>query len=194
MTELPTLYSALINPESGIPLPEYATAGSACFDLRADLTFNGHEPLILDPARVLITRDQGELYVQNYHLSVRDNILLNGDRLNFSLWSEAVTVPTGRAYEISEGWVMMVAVRSGLAFKKGIQLVNGVGIIDSDYTGEVKVRLYNTSNTPFTIEHGDRIAQAWLQPAYQFNIQPKDHSDFKDTERGAGGFGHTGRR
>ena len=80
--------------------------------------------------------------------------------------------------------------RSGLAVKHGIGLVNGIGTIDSDYRGEVKVALINWGSEPFTIENGDRIAQLVIAAYERVDWEETDTLD--ETERGAGGFGHTG--
>ena len=101
-------------------------------------------------------------------------------------------VPTGLAVAIPRGYAGFVQPRSGLALKHGITCLNTPGLIDSDYRGELKVLLVNTDpDTDFEIARGDRIAQ--------LVIQAVEHPDFvevdqlEDTERGEGGFGHTGR-
>lgn len=98
---------------------------------------------------------------------------------------------THLAFEIPTGYVLMVYSRSGHGFSKGIRLSNGTGVIDSDYRGEVKVKLHNDSNTAFRVNVGDRIAQAMLVEL------PKVHMlelhKLSDTERGTGGFGSTGK-
>ena len=99
-------------------------------------------------------------------------------------------VPTGLALELPEGWCAFVMARSGLSLKSSIGLANGVGLIDSDYRGEVRVSLQNNSDTPFTVEDGMRIAQLlFLQlPA----VRLVEAEVLSETERGAGGFGSTG--
>ena len=84
----------------------------------------------------------------------------------------------------------IVAARSGLAIKKGICLSNSIGVIDSDYRGEVCVGLFNTSKEPFTVCRGDRIAQMMFMPVLCANFIKAETLD--ETERGAGGFGSTG--
>lgn len=103
---------------------------------------------------------------------------------------ERALVPTGLFLEIPRGYEAQVRARSGLAVKHGIGLVNGIGTIDSDYRGEVKVALINWGNEPFTIENGDRIAQLVIAPYERISWEKTD--TLEETERGAGGFGHTG--
>ncbi len=100
-------------------------------------------------------------------------------------------IPTGIALEPeSNDVVAVIAARSGLGTKKGICLSNGIGVIDSDYRGEVCVGLFNTGKEDFTIERGDRIAQMMFLPVFAANLIESEELDF--TERGAGGFGSTG--
>ena len=133
-----------------IPLPHYATDGSAGLDLRAMVK----APLLLEPG-------QTEL------------------------------LPTGMAIHISDpGYAGMILPRSGLGHKHGIVLGNLVGLIDSDYQGELMVSCWNRGQTPFTIEVGERIAQLVLVPVVQAEFEVV--SEFHASERGAGGFGSTG--
>ena len=135
-----------------IPLPEYATDGSAGLDLRACLD----EHLHMDP---------GETHL----------------------------IPTGIAIHIGDpSLAAMLLPRSGLGHKHGIVLGNLVGLVDSDYQGQVFVSMWNRSDKAFTIEPGDRIAQMVLVPIVQaeFNVV----KDFAESHRGAGGFGHTGKQ
>ncbi|MDO4393344.1 MAG: dUTP diphosphatase [Bacillota bacterium] len=99
-------------------------------------------------------------------------------------------VPTGMFMEIPEGFEVQIRARSGLAIKKGIGLVNGIGTIDSDYRGEVKVPLINWGEEEFIIENGDRIAQMVVAQYVKAEIQAAE--ELSETERGQGGFGHTG--
>ena len=106
--------------------------------------------------------------------------------------SQRTLVPTGIAIALpSAEYVALVFARSGLGIKKGICLSNGVGVIDSDYRGEVGVGLVNLSEESYTIQPGDRIAQLMVVPVVQPQITMADTLD--ETERGAGGFGSTGR-
>ena len=102
-------------------------------------------------------------------------------------------IPTGMAISLENANVVAIlAARSGLAVKSGINLANGIGVIDSDYRGEICVGLYNSSDVPFTVNRGDRIAQLMFMPVYAATFIESDTLD--ETERGAGGFGHTGVR
>lgn len=133
-----------------IPMPSYATGGSAAMDLHACLA----EPLII-PA--------GE----------------NGK------------VPTGIAIELpGPEMVALVFPRSGLASKHGISLSNAVGVIDSDYRGEIICLIKNDGRHDFTVQPGDRIAQIAFFPIYRVSWEPVN--DLNDSARGAGGFGSTG--
>ena len=104
---------------------------------------------------------------------------------------ERALVPTGvHIAPESKNVVAIVAARSGLAIKHGISLSNGIGVIDSDYRGEICVGLINHSDKPFNIERGDRVAQLMFMPVLTANLITSDTLD--ETERGAGGFGSTG--
>ena len=101
-------------------------------------------------------------------------------------------VPTGIAIALpSADYVALVFARSGLGIKQGVCLSNGVGVIDSDYRGEIAVGLINLSDVPYTVQPGDRIAQLMVVPVVQPAVQLVQELD--ETERGAGGFGSTGR-
>ncbi len=104
---------------------------------------------------------------------------------------ERALIPTGIAISPErKDVVAIVAARSGLAIKKGICLANSIGVIDSDYRGEICVGLLNTSKEPFVVERGDRIAQMMFMPILTANFIASSSLD--ETERGAGGFGSTG--
>ena len=134
-----------------IPLPSYATPGSAAMDLRACVS----EPVVIAP----------------------------GAR---------VVVPSGIAIALpSAEYVALLFARSGLAAKGGVCLANGVGVIDSDYRGEIGVALLNTGSDAYTILPGDRIAQLMVTPVVQGAVELVD--ELPGTERGAGGFGSTGK-
>jgi len=105
---------------------------------------------------------------------------------------QLVKIPTGIAVGLpTSEYVALVFVRSGLSIKHGITLSNGVGVIDSDYTGEIIVGLGNISDEPYTIEPYERIAQLVLMPVICANIV--EVNNLKKTERSDGGFGSTGR-
>ncbi|HJH61507.1 MAG TPA: dUTP diphosphatase [Bacteroidetes bacterium] len=103
---------------------------------------------------------------------------------------QRVLVPTGLFMEIPEGYEGQVRPRSGLAIKHGITVLNSPGTIDADYRGEVKIILINLSDTDFVIENGDRIAQMVFAKCEQMEMLNVDV--LGETERGTGGFGHTG--
>ena len=141
-----------VSPKIGtdIPLPYYATPGSAAMDLHACV-----DAPVAIPAR-----------------------------------GRAV-IPTGIAIALpSPDYVALVFARSGLGIKHGVAPANCVGVIDSDYRGEVMVGLQNSGSSDFTIQPGDRIAQLMVTPVVQATIQMVDELD--ETQRGAGGFGSTG--
>lgn len=99
-------------------------------------------------------------------------------------------VPTGLFVELPVGIEAQIRARSGMAIKHGIGLVNGIGTVDSDYRGEWNVPLINFSNEPYTIHNGDRIAQVVFASYVKGEFVVTEKID--ETERGAGGFGHTG--
>lgn len=105
--------------------------------------------------------------------------------------NETRLIPTGFAMHMGDsGLSAMILPRSGLGHKHGIVLGNLVGLIDSDYQGQVFVSCWNRSDKPFTIEPGDRIAQLVFLPVVRANWELVE--DFEQSKRGAGGFGHTG--
>jgi dUTP pyrophosphatase len=134
-----------------IPMPDYATNGSAGMDLRACLD-------------VAIELKPGETKL----------------------------IPTGMAIHISNpGYCAMLLPRSGLGHKHGIVLGNLVGLIDSDYQGQLFVSCWNRGDTNFTVEPGERIAQMVIVPVAQIEFEIVE--EFGESDRGEGGFGHTGR-
>lgn len=144
----------IMNPLMGetIPLPSYATAGSAAMDLRACLT----EPLTIQPG-------------------------------------ETVLIPSGIAISIHDpGLVALLVPRSGLGIKHGIVLANTIGVIDSDYQGEIGIGVFNRGNAAYTIEPGERICQMMFVPVTQAALCVVEEFS-NDSARGAGGFGHTGK-
>ena len=134
-----------------IPLPEYATTGSAGLDLRACLT----ESVELKPG-------------------------------------DSTLIPTGIAIHIADNTMASVILpRSGLGHKHGIVLGNLVGLIDSDYQGQIFVSCWNRGQTAFTVNIGERIAQMIFVPIVKAQFELVDA--FDESARGEGGFGHTGR-
>jgi len=143
----------ILDPRLGkdIPLPEYATAGSAGLDLRAAL-----------------------------------------DKTTEIKPGETLLIPTGIAIHVEDpNMAAVVLPRSGLGHKHGIVLGNLVGLIDSDYQGQLFVSCWNRGHENFTIEVGDRIAQLVFVPVIQAKFELVD--DFDSSHRGAGGFGHSGK-
>ena len=135
-------------------VPEYATSGSAGFDLSA-------------------------------YLPDGDFLLKAGER---------ALIPTGYFVELPEGYEAQVRARSGLSIKHGVGLVNGVGTVDPDYRGEWNVPLINWSKDDYLIKDGERIAQVVISKFEQVSFDVVDDiSDISTTERGTGGFGHTGK-
>lgn len=135
-----------------IPIPEYATSGSAGLDLRACLD----APITLNPGDTVLVKTGLSIYIQDPSLA-------------------AVILP-----------------RSGLGHKHGIVLGNLVGLIDSDYQGELMVSCWNRGKDTFTLEIGERLAQLVLVPVVQAQFELV--TEFDETERGEGGFGHSGRQ
>lgn len=104
---------------------------------------------------------------------------------------ERALIPTGLYVQLPEGYEIQMRPRSGLALKHGITLANTPGTIDADYRGEIGVILINLSPEPFTVNPGERICQMVVSSYTRAEWQPTDTLD--ETERGAGGFGHTGK-
>lgn len=105
---------------------------------------------------------------------------------------EIVRIPTGLAIELPDSdLVAMIYARSGLSVKHGITLPNGVGVIDSDYRGEIQVALWNLSNKLYTVEPGERVAQLIIMPVVPTVLKLTD--TLEDTQRSTGGFGSTGK-
>lgn len=135
-----------------IPMPEYATSGSAGLDLRACLD----APLTLHPGETQLIRTGLSIYIEDPSLAA------------------------------------MILPRSGLGHKHGIVLGNLVGLIDSDYQGELMISCWNRGKDSFTVETGERLAQLVLVPVVQAEFEIV--TDYSETERGSGGFGHSGRQ
>lgn len=144
----------ILNPKMGteIPLPTYATEGSAGLDLRACID----EPIVVAPG-------------------------------------ETKFISTGLAIYIADvNYAGLILPRSGLGHKHGIVLGNLVGLVDSDYQGELKISCWNRSDTAFTVNVGERLAQYVIVPVVQAKFEIVE--EFEATERAEGGFGHTGRQ
>lgn len=104
---------------------------------------------------------------------------------------ETVFLPTGIALEVPQGCAGLVYARSGMACKRGLAPANKVGVVDSDYRGEINVVLYNHGSVPQTIENGERIAQLLITPVLTPDYQVAE--ELSDTARSGGGFGSTGK-
>lgn len=115
---------------------------------------------------------------------------LDGDSLLIQP-GETILVGTGLAIAVPEGCFGGIFARSGLAVKEGLRPANCVGVVDSDYRGEVKVALHNDSDQVRMVTQGERIAQLLVMPFLEADFEEKDGLD--ETERGEGGFGHTGK-
>lgn len=142
----------ILDPRVGtsIPLPAYATDGSAGMDLRACID----EALTIEP-------------------------------------DQTILIPTGIAIHIADpGIAATILPRSGLGHKHGLVLGNLVGLIDSDYQGQLFISCWNRSQSAYIVETGDRIAQLVFLPVVQVSLNAVD--SFDNTERGSGGFGHSG--
>ncbi len=133
-----------------IPMPGYATSGSAGMDIRA---------------------------------AIKDEIAIEPNSISL--------VPTNLSVEIPIGYEIQVRPRSGLAANHGIGILNSPGTIDSDYRGEIKIIMINLGNEKFTIKRGDRIAQLVVSKVFTANLIQSD--DLNHSQRGKGGFGHTGK-
>ncbi len=105
---------------------------------------------------------------------------------------ERILIPTGLFIELPEGYEAQIRPRSGMAFKHGISVLNTPGTIDTDYRGEIKIILVNLSNQEFTVNHGDRVAQMIISKFEQPELV--EVQELTDTDRGEGGFGHTGHK
>ncbi len=139
----------------------------------------------LHPAAILPTYGSaGAAGADLYALPEGDPITINP--------GETVFIHTGLSMAIPEGYVGLNFARSGLASKRGLAPANKVGVIDSDYRGELMVALHNHGDTPQTVEPGDRVAQFLIMPVIQADFCEVD--ELNETDRGAGGFGSTGRK
>ena len=106
--------------------------------------------------------------------------------------AETVFIKTGLSMEVGEGFGIFIFARSGLSIKQGLAPANKVGVVDSDYRGEVVVALHNHDSVERTVENGDRVAQMVVLPYYKAKFEEVDA--LSDTIRGVGGFGSTGKK
>jgi dUTP pyrophosphatase len=156
-------------------LPEFATEGSACFDLRAHFemgdkirAYTPHNRSIEIPPKIV-----GGIPAIQLHSSFR------------------TLIPTGLIFDIPKNHEVKIYIRSSMALKYGIMLANGVAVIDSDYVDPAFVLVYNASDTPVTIFSGDRVAQAQLVALKPYDLVDRKSKPEKKTDR-EGGLGSTG--
>lgn len=142
-------FKRLSEESNKIPIPSYATEGSAGMDIRAAIA----ETVVLEPMKIKM-------------------------------------ISTNLSMEIPFGYEVQVRPRSGLAVKYGIGILNSPGTIDSDYRGEIKIILINFGSEKFTIQPGDRIAQLVVSKVYKVKLV--EVKELNQSNRGEGGFGHTG--
>ena len=137
----------------------------------------------LSPKAILPTYGSGEAAGADLYACLEESVTIQP--------GETVFIPTGIALEVPKGCAGLVYARSSLGAKRGLAPANKVGVVDSDYRGEIKVVLLNHGKQAQTIAHGDRVAQFLitpvLTPAYE------EVAELSDTSRGAGGFGSTGK-
>ena len=157
-------------------VPAYATEGSACFDIKACIT-NGQ-------------------YLSSYNSwNKQQRIVVKGVGTNKDAFQLPpgirVLIPTGLIFDIPEGNVLKMFIRSSVALKKGLVMANGTGIIDSDYVEESYMMLQNVTDSLVTIENGERLAQCMLVPVEQHELVETSDRPAQKTSRN-GGFGSTG--
>lgn len=151
-------------------LPKYSIEGSAGMDLRADFSrISKENPLII----------HGTAEV-DYSKEFFETTIYQGTR---------ILIPTGLKIALPEGYEARIQPRSGLALKNGISIVNTPGCVDANYRGEIGVILINHGLEPFTIKHGDRIAQMIVSKVE--HVEFEEVKELNDTNRGSGGFGST---
>lgn len=151
MSEIVEIKIKRLNSEfDDIPVPGYATSGSAGMDIRAAV----ESEIIMAPNSIAL-------------------------------------IPTNLSVEIPKGYEIQVRPRSGLAANHGVGILNSPGTIDSDYRGEIKILLINLGKEKFTIKRGDRIAQLVVSKVYTAKLIQSDA--LNHSQRGKGGFGHTGK-
>lgn len=143
-------------------LPTYGSAQAACADLYAYITFNESTMVDADGTNCIVIQPH-----------------------------ETVKVSTGLRMAPPEGWYIQIFARSGMATKHGVAPANKTGVIDQDYRGVVIMPLHNHSDLPYTIRHGERVAQMAVVPYWQGEFEAVESLD--ETERADGGFGHSGK-
>ncbi|MFV0522846.1 MAG: dUTP diphosphatase [Mangrovibacterium sp.] len=140
----------------------------------------------------IVNKSQNELPAYGTEQSAGLDLRANLDTPVILKPLQRALIPTGLHIELPVGHEAQIRPRSGLAIKYGIGVLNSPGTIDADYRGEIKVILVNLSNEDFTIEHGERICQMVI--AKHETVSWNEVEMLSDSERGAGGFGHTGKK
>lgn len=168
-------------------LVEFDTSGQ---NLRVGLTKAGWEYVRMDfHTPVVINTEEGKAPQYASHGAACFDIETNENGLVPAHGSH--TFGTGIHVQLHPGQVLLVYSRSGMAFKHGVRLVNSVGVIDSDYRGEIQVGLRNDTDTPYSVKKGDRVAQGLIMPVRR--VEWVKLKELDPTARGHGGFGSTGR-
>ena len=172
--------------KSKFELPQYATSGSAGMDLRADLSnlnsknwneklkYMGNVSVDFDTETTVLEGEEAVHPVIGLHLMSHSRVI----------------IPTNLFIQLPEGYEAQIRPRSGLSFKTGVSIANSPGTIDSDFTGEIGIICSNLTPSPIYIKHGDRICQMVVSKFEQ--IEWESVKQISETERGEGGFGHTG--
>ena len=165
--------------KSKFELPKYATIGSSGMDLKVDLN-----------RKIDI--------IGRIDYNYESKTILNENNEAFSLIRSIVIHPqtrciirTGLFIKLPNGYEAQIRPRSGTSFKKGLSVLNSPGTIDCDYTGEIGIIVGNFTNIPIEIEHGERLAQMVVSTYLVINLEETDL--LEKTDRGEGGFGHTGK-
>ena len=153
------------------PLPKYADSGCSGADVYADIE-HINKKFLYGGAEITVDPE-----------TWKDNILI------IPPMGRAL-IPSGIHVDIPKGYEIQVRCRSGLALKQGIMVTNGVGTVDESFKGDIGIILTNTGNNPFIVRQGDRIAQLVLMPVTKIEWNLVD--SLEESERGEGGFGHSG--
>ena len=157
--------------KSNNDLPKYATSGSAGFDFCANV----------DEVKEKLTWNCS--FLRNINRKIVEVTIYPGGR---------ALIPTGLHMAIPEGYMLAIVTRSGLGLKKGVTMANSFGVIDADYRGDIGLIVQNNGFEPFTIQQGDKIGQGIIYKCEQAEFTLVNELD--ETERGEGGYGHTGVR
>jgi dUTP pyrophosphatase len=158
---------------SEFEMPGYAKSGDAGMDLRANIH--------LQKIRRIHGDNDHRMFFPYYRMNVNS--------------MERVLIPTGIYIKLLEGCHAEIRPRSGLAFKKGLTVINSPGTIDENYIGEIMIPIVNLSGTVQHIEHGERIAQMVVMPYVEVGFEEvENEAQLGRTERGSGGFGSTGEK